>query len=137
MENGEINMIFPSNAPAKKFPGNSSSNFTLPLPYLMSTPLEEQWKIGIVQMFLPLTFYNIESNFRITVLLNNGEIKTINMIEGIYLDPLLLEKMISNQQAGSNDFKVIWGNGFSITLSKNTKKVVLSKKIVTYIRASI
>ena len=129
MENKELNMVFPSNSPAKKFPNNTSSNFTLPLPYLMETPLEEHWKIGIVQLFLPLTFYNIESNFKIIVFLHNGVMKTINMMEGIYVDPLVLEKMILKKQKESSDFKISWKNGFSVTLSENTEKIVLSKKL--------
>ena len=129
MENKELNMVFPSNSPAKKFPNNTSSNFTLPLPYLMETPLEEHWKIGIVQLFLPLTFYNIESNFKISVFLHDGVTKIIDMMEGIYTDPLVLENMILKKQKGSSDFKISWQNGFSIILSENTKKIVLSKKL--------
>ena len=79
-------MIFPSNSPARSFPDNNSSDFTIPLFENLLTPDTENWRVGLMQIQIPMTYYNVEEDQVITVV-TEGNVEEIHMPEGIYYSP--------------------------------------------------
>jgi hypothetical protein len=75
-------MILPSNALASAFPHNTSARFTLPL----SETISGTQHIRLTEVILPLTFYNVENYFYVKLHFNNGESKSFNIPEGLYLN---------------------------------------------------
>lgn len=55
--------IFPSNSPAESYPGNRTSDFTIPLSEHLRFPKSEQWKVGLLEIQIPITFYNLDDSF--------------------------------------------------------------------------
>lgn len=54
--------ILPSNSLAETFPENTTSNFTIPLSEPLDFPKNEYWKIGLLEVQIPITFYNFEDS---------------------------------------------------------------------------
>lgn len=52
--------ILPSNSLAETFPDNTTSNFTIPLSEPLDFPKNEHWKVELLEVQLPITFYNFE-----------------------------------------------------------------------------
>lgn len=117
-------IILPSNSPAVSYPANTSSHFTIPLPF---TLLTKTWKVGLTQIQLPITFYNVEEDHKITFYQKDGHTFSVNLREGIYDDPLLFLKMIQN--CCQENLEISWNIGFKLVLKEETQKIVLTKKL--------
>lgn len=52
--------IFPSNSPAESYPENITSNFTIPLSDHLKFPTNENWKVGLIEAQIPISFYNLD-----------------------------------------------------------------------------
>lgn len=120
-------LILPSNALALDFPENKSSNFTIPLPFILFTPVKQRWQVGLMQIQLPLTFYNLESDENIEVLTTDSENRRLSLPEGVYLTPEKLCAVLNGIGMGS--FHMKWRDGFRIKLEPQVTKLVLSSSV--------
>lgn len=120
-------LILPSNALALDFPENKSSNFTIPLPFVLFTPTKQRWKIGLMQIQLPLTFYNLEGDENIEINTTSNENRYLNLPEGVYLVP---EKLCAALNGiGTDIFHIKWRDGFRIKLEQQVVKLVFSSSV--------
>lgn len=104
-------VILPSNSPAESYPGNTSSVFTIPLLHVLHTPHSENWRVGAVDVQIPLTFYNLESE-NLIVKPYGREIVKIPLEGGVYTTPESLVEMV-NGRAGDL-LKLSWDRGFVV-----------------------
>ena len=88
-------LIILSNSPAPSFPENTSANFTVPLNFPLRTPFSEKWKVALLKVILPNTFYNVETEDYISVEYTNRPANVITFREGIYLKPKELIKQLN------------------------------------------
>ena len=116
-------IILPSNTPAFAFPENKSSNFTTPLPHILLT---RGWKVGLAQIQLPITFYNVEADFRIHFETDEETI-SVHLQDGIYETPAQMISMLA--ACCGEQMSVTWDNGFNLTLGDRVKTVVLDTKL--------
>lgn len=120
-------LILPSNALAPDFPENKSSNFTIPLPSILFTPSKQRWKVGLMQIQLPLTFYNLEGDESIEVQTTDNGSKRLSLPEGVFLTP---EKLCAALNGiGTDHFHINWRDGFRIKLEPQVTKLVLSSSV--------
>lgn len=119
-------MILPSNTPAASFPENKSSSFTTPL--RLDTPTAERWRVGLVHIQIPLTFYNVESDENITIEREDGQRVILHPKEGMYASPEDLADMLHECDLG-NFFQLEWDSGFTIKLSQDTARLKFSTKL--------
>jgi len=120
-------LILPSNALALEFPENKSSNFTIPLPFVLFTPIKQKWKVGLTKIQLPLTFYNLEGDENIEVLATGVENRHLSLPEGVYLTPEKLCVVLN--EIGTGSFHMKWWDGFRIKLEPHVTKLVLSSSV--------
>lgn len=99
-------IILPSNSPAVSFPDNTSSNFTIPLPRALETPSHENWKVGLIEIQIPITFYNLEEGEIIHVWREKGEKIEVPLIGGVYTSLDSVIEMINHQ--GGKHLKLNW-----------------------------
>jgi len=117
-------MIIPSNSPAKSFPGNTSSKFSIPLSKTLLTPTQEKWRVGLMKAQVPLTFYNIENEEdKIVAKLENGEESVSYLPEGVYNTPRDIIKKIENFVS------LKWENGFRLKMWPNVREITLTTKL--------
>jgi len=119
-------VIFPSNTPAASFPENKSSTFTVP--FRIDTPFDDKWKLGLVHIQIPLTFYNVEADESITIELENGTLLTIHPEEGTYTSPAKLVEMLIRCSDGKF-FDLQWDFGFTIRLKSEVARVRFSPRL--------
>jgi hypothetical protein len=120
-------MILPSNTPAVNYPNNKSSDFNIPLPTTLFTPTREKWKVGLTQIQLPLTFYNVEQEETVTVEDIHHTQTTLHMEEGLFFTPTKLAGMLS--RVGENLFTVKWKDGFRFKVEDEVKRLTFSPNI--------
>lgn len=83
--------------------------------------------MGLLQIHLPLTFYNLEGSECIT--LNLGSLtKNLWMEEGIYETPFALQKMITSVSGGEH-FSLVWNGGFQLQLHEETLEIRFTKRL--------
>lgn len=112
-------LILPSNTPALSYPENKSSSFTVPLSSVLVT---KNCKVGLVQIQLPITFYNVETSENVVVE-RLGETRTFNLEEGIYEDPQALVSMLQK----TTGLRFTWLDEFK--LETDASKVIFSAKL--------
>lgn len=117
-------LILPSNSPALSFPQNKSSDFTIPLPITLPT---KNWKVGLAQVQLPITFYNVENEEKVVIENTAGDIEVLNLAEGIYENPQDLIKML--ERCCKNKLSWRWNVGLEVELLGDINKVRFSKKM--------
>ncbi|MEO0902783.1 MAG: hypothetical protein AAFY00_12540, partial [Bacteroidota bacterium] len=93
----------------------------------MKTPIEERWVMGLLQIHLPLTFYNLEETECITLDLGMQK-KVLWMQEGIYESPISLQKMITTV-SGEEHFSLVWDGGFRLQLGQETLGIRFTKRL--------
>jgi len=120
-------LILPSNALAADFPENKSSNFAISLPFVLFTPTKQRWKVGLMQIQLPLTFYNLEGDENIEVHTTDNENRQLSLPEGVYLTPEKLCAVLNG--IGTGSFHMKWRDGFRIKLEPQVTKLVLSLNV--------
>lgn len=119
-------VIFPSNTPAASFPDNTSSRFTVP--FTLNTPIDQNWKVGLVHAQIPLTFYNIESDDAITIMMKDGLTVVIHPEEGVYLSPQKIIEMFL-QCNTEKYFSLLWDSGFIIKLKPEISRIKFSSQL--------
>lgn len=76
----QLFVVLPSNSKAESYPNNTTSEFTIPLPKDLNTP---QWKVGLLEIQIPITFYNIDDTLDQNYLIfenQEGKVK-------VFIDP--------------------------------------------------
>jgi len=121
-------IILPSNTPAISYPGNKSSNFTIPLPHTLFTPSSEKWKVAISQLYFPLTFYNFEREERITLTDQAGDVKVLHPNEGVYETR---EKICQVMSCDTLSFRPAMeeGGGFEFILPEDYQAINFSPRL--------
>lgn len=119
-------VILPSNTPAESFPENKSSSFTTPL--RLDTPTAEKWRVGLVHIQIPLTFYNVESDESITIDREGGQTIILHPKEGMFASPEDLVDMLHECDAG-NFFELKWDSGFTIKLLQDAVRLKFSTNL--------
>ena len=119
-------MILPSNTPAVSYPNNKSSSFTTPI--RLDTPPEKKWRVGLVHIQIPLTFYNVESDESITIERGKGQINVLRPAEGAFTSPKDLIEMLHECGTGTF-FDLSWDSGFTFKLGEDTASVRFSTNL--------
>lgn len=119
-------VIFPSNTPARSFPNNKSSSFSIP--FHLTTPSEERWRVGLVHAQIPLTFYNVEAEESITVRLRDGSSFQLHPEEGIFTSPTRLAEMLTKGE-NRKYFELEWKPGFAIRLHTEVSGIRFSPRL--------
>jgi hypothetical protein len=118
-------MIFPSNTLAPSYPENKSSSYSIPLD---STLISKNSLVGLSQVQIPLTFYNLEGEETITIEDENGKTKIFHVKEGIYKTGESLASML--QELVDNSLIITWSDGFEIRpVPGKMKTVKISPKL--------
>lgn len=133
-------MIIPSNSPAESFPHNTSSKFAIPLSHTLHTPLREKWKVGLMKIQIPLTFYNVENEI-ISGRMHDGQKIEFYFPEGAYSTPEGIIRKIEFhfpvRVPGTPEgvikkirdlFILKWDNGFQLKMQPNVEEINLSSK---------
>lgn len=68
----DIFTVLPSNVKAESYPDNTISNFTTPLPIRLNFPRTDQWKVGLLEIQIPITFYNIDDSLEENIIILNA-----------------------------------------------------------------
>ena len=78
--------VIPSNSLAESYPENKSSDFSVPLPLHLSFPTKEDWKVSLLEIQVPITFFNLDDSIRENYLsLREGSLrKVIKLSPGLY-----------------------------------------------------
>lgn len=122
-------MILPSNSMARSFPENTSSNYTIPLHQALKTPDDEHWKIGLISIQLPITFYNIESSESLYFTKQDASINEIHPKEGIFTTPESITEMLSTVCQTQATFSWFPETGFNVKLDPSIKELRFTKKL--------
>lgn len=118
-------MIHPSNAPASDFPENKSSDFTLSLFETLLTPFSENWRVGLMQVQIPITFYNIESQ-EIKVFYFDNTQTVYKLPDGIYDNPIKITDILESV-VEDGSLSLTWGNNrFLLELNNTVESVDIS-----------
>lgn len=120
-------IICPSNTIAPEFPNNKTSDFTISLPHTLNTPTSENWELSLLQIHLPITFYNVEDFDEVLVLDNDGSTRILQMNEGFYENPKDLAIMMTEKS--QDFFSVHWSQSFALHISDNVKQIVFSDNL--------
>lgn len=119
-------VILPSNTPAAGFPDNKSSSFTVP--FKLDTPSLEKWRVGLVHIQVPLTFFNIESDETIVIEHRDGSVVVMRVDEGAYIRPEKLVEMLL-RRGGEDFFKLEWRSGFVISIDPTVTRMRFSPRL--------
>lgn len=109
MTSQSVFLVVPSNSEAKSYPENNTSNFTVPLPY--SITFGKGWKVALLEIQLPMTFYNLDDNLRQNriTLVEGTEEDLVNLTPGLYTtaDSLIEEvnERIADSKLNFRQFK--------------------------------
>lgn len=101
-------LIILSNTPASSFPENTSANFTVPLNSPLRTPFSQKWRVALLKIIIPNTFYNVETEDSIVVEYKNvSEQSTIfNLKEGVYMSAKRLVKQLNYRNGDNFEFSM-------------------------------
>jgi len=120
-------MIFPSNARAEAFADNKTADFTIPLFNKLYTPYSENWKVGLMKVQIPMTFYNLEEEEKILIKMVDDSVYNFNMKEGIYETPQSLIDMITEKCGQYID--LLWDKRFTLKFKTLVKEISITKKL--------
>jgi len=101
--------VIPSNSLAESYPENKSSDFTVPLSYHLSFPSGQKWKVALLEIQVPVTFFNIDDsgqdNYLILKKGTHGE--TVKLSPGLYQSAIdLVQEINSHIRKIQIDFKL-------------------------------
>lgn len=120
-------MILPSNSPAKSFPNNTSSTFSIPLSQVFETPTKEKWKVGLVKIQVPMTFYNIEEGSeKIEFYLKDGTMTSLTIPAGVYHNPRTFAKWITKD---GELLLLSYENGFKLKMQDSVRNIRITEKL--------
>lgn len=118
-------LIILSNTPAHSFPDNTSANFTVPLTTPLRTPFQEKWKVGLLEVLIPNTIYNIEAGENIFIEFENGETSVFEIKEGRYTSVKKIAKHLDHRALHFTTNR----GGLCLTMSDDVKKINISANL--------
>lgn len=77
--------IIPSNSLAEAYPDNTTSNFTIPLSIPFEFPKNEHWRVELLEVQIPITFYNFEDHSNRSIVFKDEQGEVVGEIQnGLY-----------------------------------------------------
>jgi hypothetical protein len=128
-------MIILSNSPAVSFPDNTSAKFTVPLNEPLVTPLEEKWKVALLEAIIPNSFFNVESEDFVIMRYRDGRSRLFNPIAGIFDTLAKISKRLLNPEFrlenGEEGLLLFIEDGVeSLEFSRNLSKLLGFPRVV-------